>query len=461
MALDGVDLPEVRRDTLALLHQDVHAASVGNGPASLLRTWSHFHNTWFAGVVPVFPLTVDSIEAVGALFKKGRFRAVASYVSAAKDRHIELEYPWSAHLSRAVRRTVRSVLRGRGAAALDVPGLAALRLPFDPEAPRHPLGLRAALATRIMFCMREIEFSHLKVKHVKFDMSLQTVTLYLPSSKTDCAGTGRSRSWGCLCGAAGGAVLCPFRILSAHFHDLRQRFAPMPQDMPVFPSAAGTVILKPDMVREISYVASLLGQDLLDTAGAQRFTGHSLRVTGARWLAELGLPLVSIQLLARWEGETIRRCVTEAPLTRLAQDYRIAAGDLHLRSLLAKSETELASVRSQLTAVPDGLWDELASFRARSEQIVRYLQLSPGSTGVREAIRDDLRFEAPRFVRLKRLALTSWTLTLQTRWRVRPRLRRSRYSLRPRCSSQTAPPRRNAPYIICVVIPDPLAKTQL
>ena len=101
----------------------------------------------------------------------------------------------------------------------------------------------------------------------------------------------------------------------------------------------------------------------------------------------LGLPLVSVQLLARWEGETISRYVTEA---RLAQDYRIAAGDLHLRSLLAKSETELAGVRSQLTAVPDGLWDELATFRARSEQIVRYLELSPGSTGVREAIRDDL-----------------------------------------------------------------------
>ena len=32
----------------------------------------------------------------------------------------------------------------------------------------------------------------------------------------------------------------------------------------------------------------------------------------------------------------------------------------------------------------------MATFRARSEQIVRYLQLSPGSTSVREAIRDDL-----------------------------------------------------------------------
>ena len=195
----------------------------------------------------------------------GRYRAVASYVTAAKDRHIELEYPWSAHLSRAVRRTVRSVLRGRGpakqAAALDVPALAALRLPFYPVAPRHPLGLRAALATGIMFCMREIELSHLKVKHVKFDAS-QTVTLYLPLSKTDCAGTGHSRSWGCSCDAAGGAVLCPFHILSAHFHDLCQWFAPVPQDLPVFPSAAGTVAGHGE---EISYVAALVGQDLLDT----------------------------------------------------------------------------------------------------------------------------------------------------------------------------------------------------
>ena len=129
---------------------------------------------------------------------------------------------------------------------------------------------------------------------------------------------------------------------------------------------------------------------------------------------------------------------------RLAQDNRIAAGDLHLRSLQAKSETELANVPSQLTVVPDGLWDELATSRARTEQIVRYLQLSPGSTGVREAVRDDLeesiaevaiseleplcsstavRGAAVRV--LEEAGLDFMTLTLHTRWRVRPRLRRS------------------------------------
>ena len=77
--------------------------------------------------------------------------------------------------------------------------------------------------------------------------------------------------------------------------------------------------------------AAKLGLSVLDADNAQRFGGHSLRVTGARWLAGLGLPLVSIQLLARWDGDVFRRYIAEAPLRRLSEDHLRAAGDHHMR----------------------------------------------------------------------------------------------------------------------------------
>ena len=58
------------------------------------------------------------------MFKAGRYRGYASYISAAKDKHIELTGDWPKALKRAMRKTTRSVTRGIGpsrhSSALDI-----------------------------------------------------------------------------------------------------------------------------------------------------------------------------------------------------------------------------------------------------------------------------------------------------------------------------------------------------
>ncbi|CAK0858261.1 unnamed protein product, partial [Prorocentrum cordatum] len=148
--------------------------------------------------------------------------------------------------------------------------------------------------------------------------------------KNDPTAQGRQRMWECLCKADGGPHPCPYHLFVTHFERLREHFGQLHAGLPVFPTSSGNVIAKAAMARSIEEVASKLGPPMRDDLGRPRFGGHALRVTGARWLASLGLPLVSIQLLARWLSETVRRYISEAPFRRLSVDYMAAAGGMHL-----------------------------------------------------------------------------------------------------------------------------------
>jgi hypothetical protein len=79
----------------------------------------------------------------------------------------------------------------------------------------------------------------------------------------------------------------------------------------------GTAVAKVDMVKCIERAAVLCGEPLVDSLGSRRYGGHSLRVTGAQYLASVGVPLLTIQLLGRWASDIIARYVAEAPLCAL------------------------------------------------------------------------------------------------------------------------------------------------
>eukprot|EP00971_Amphidinium_carterae_P188297 3737815-Amphidinium_carterae.2 len=71
------------------------------------------------------------------------------------------------------------------------------------------------------------------------------------------------------------------------------------------------------MADSIQAVASLTGEELTDEEGRRRFNGHTLRVTGAQHLAQVGVPLRLIHLQARWASDSIMRYVRTAPLQNL------------------------------------------------------------------------------------------------------------------------------------------------
>lgn len=85
--------------------------------------------------------------------------------------------------------------------------------------------------------------------------------------------------------------------------------------------------MKRDVVATIEKLAALIGQEVHDPDGSARFGGHLLRVTGAQYLASIGIEILKIQILARWESEVVLRYVREAPLATIATDVKKARLD--------------------------------------------------------------------------------------------------------------------------------------
>ena len=56
------------------------------------------------------------------------------------------------------------------------------------------------------------------------------------------------------------------------------------------------------VVASIEFVVNVSGEALTGFGGVRRFGGHSLRVTGARLMAGMGISVVLIQLMARWSS---------------------------------------------------------------------------------------------------------------------------------------------------------------
>ena len=69
-------------------------------------------------------------------------------------------------------------------------------------------------------------------------------------------------------------------------------------------------------------MTSQLRIPLKDSLGREAFRGHSLRVSGARHMAQLGIPTPIVALLARWSSSVVLRYISDAPLASLTSIYR-------------------------------------------------------------------------------------------------------------------------------------------
>ena len=95
-------------------------------------------------------------------------------------------------------------------------------------------------------------------------------------------------------------------------------------DFPLFPCAMGTTVQKDKVVETIEALAHLTGLAAVDEQGRRAFGGHSLRVSGARWLAAMGVPIQQIKSLARWSSSIVERHVGDAILSTLSSHVRRA-----------------------------------------------------------------------------------------------------------------------------------------
>jgi hypothetical protein len=121
-----------------------------------------------------------------------------------------------------------------------------------------------------------------------------------------------------------------------HLDLLRTRFGHLELDMPLFPTARGGVPSKAKVVESLEYVMKLMGLRLVGDAGNRLYGGHSCRVAGARYLASIGVDLLTIQLLGRWGSEVVLRYVADVPLGALTRRVLEKFDTLDLHKIAAR-----------------------------------------------------------------------------------------------------------------------------
>jgi hypothetical protein len=311
------------------LDKDVLAPSTRESREANFRTWTTFHIRWFGSHVPVLPLSTESMRAVASQMKAAGYRTYPNYVVAAKGKHCEA-HVWSDALVRCRAECIQSTQRGIGPArqCLEIPlvALARLSLSSEPLVPSGPIcpGAWATLASFHM--LRGAESALALATSLVVDDKALTESWYLPVSKTDPQAAGCLRSWGCVCHIAAEFQLCPYcsaRVLKA---ELVKRFGDdagaLPEGLPLFPTAEGSWCSKAGFVATIAEFTALLGLEAVDLLGRNTIGEHAWRITGARHLAALDIPVSTIQLLARWGSDTVERYVAEAPLMALTRIYK-------------------------------------------------------------------------------------------------------------------------------------------
>ena len=317
-----------RRELLDALDDDIYAQSSKSSQASLFKTWRTLHTEWFGVGSGPLPLTPDSIRAVAALMKNRGYRSFQNFLSKAKREHITSGFEWSDALHLTGRECTRAVKRGQGpprqSAALDLAQVCSLDLGPDPACLDGPINPKGMTIIGSFFMAREIEISLALVANFTV-LDGPEILWRLPASKTDCQAVSVSRTWKCLCQGQPNYP-CPAHEAVRHLTLLKSKFAnsvgELPRDLPVFPTVSGRVATKEKVVATFECVGKSFGCPLVDSLGRRAFGGHSLRVSGAKHLAALGVDLLKISLLGRWASSVVLRYVSETPLVTLTEECR-------------------------------------------------------------------------------------------------------------------------------------------
>ena len=79
------------------------------------------------------------------------------------------------------------------------------------------------------------------------------------------------------------------------------------------------------MVATFESAATQTGLNLISDKGARLFGGHTLRITGARAYALMGLEVNKIRIFARHSGDVILRYVADVPLASMRIDLGLSS----------------------------------------------------------------------------------------------------------------------------------------
>ena len=368
---------DARQEALARFDRDLYAAGGATRLSSKLRSIEVMLNGWGTTLLP---LSAGKVRLLGASLKAGHFRSFKGYLNSAKLEAIRqqqvVDLPG---VIVAIHDAERSCGRGLGgprqAEALPFERLGQFRPMAHPLVQGGPVGPGAALILGSWFLTREVELANARAAHCQIDNLARTVTWLLPASKTDQAALGAECQHGCACGSAPGAhLLCPFCVaveqrlrLWTWFPQWHSADGQPHPDLPLFPTALGVAASKAGFADTISEVASRLGLQLHTPDGWSRFTGHSLRVTGAQALARAGFDPWLIALLARWGSNAVLGYIRAAPLCTTQHWARSAASSLLAGPAIVNLREDIVQLRGQCRSLHSttSARSDLAPLRSR------------------------------------------------------------------------------------------------
>jgi hypothetical protein len=362
-AAQGIDdglLPGMIQDLVA----DRVARSSLASSLSLLNTWTAFHDRIFAAEgIPVIPVSVRTLVAVSAVFKRGGYRSFANYLSAIRAHHVEYGFLWGQLLVHTGTWCTRSVLRGIGPARQSAPfhlqRLLALDVASAPLVTGGPAGAKAMALLASMFLLREVEVSLACISAWTFAPLDLELSWHLTSSKSDPLALGTTRTWGCLCGVD--SLPCPYHVARSHLAWLSASGFSTADDSPLFPTTDGGFAAKTAVVSSFEALASLCLQPLHNANGERLMGGHTPRVTGAQVLAAHGVEVNKLRILARHSGDSILRYVADAPLKAIRKDLGLSSGSSSSSCVSpAHFSAKLSRLDNSLKAL-DAKTDTLAS----------------------------------------------------------------------------------------------------
>ena len=311
-------------------------APSSRGPLmSRIATWSDLATR--SGYAKPFHLEPGVIYAVIGVLKAAGYRSAINYLDAAKRVHVEQGRPWTSQLQHAYRKAKRSAERDLGASKQAQPLDFELMAKAPPDlavaekSPARP-GKSALIAS--WWLLREIEASNAKWQHVTVDRGHLRVHWVLPNSKADPAALGATRSHSCSCHSTS-ATICPYHLLVEQV-----QFAQLMDENVqgwLFPCRDGSKPSKAGWAFAFKAIASAGGLSTVQLNGAEKYTGHTARVSGAQHLAKANIELWRVQLFGRWSSEAFLRYIRDAPL----QNLHSLANEASLQQSIQAAKDEL------------------------------------------------------------------------------------------------------------------------
>ena len=180
----------------------------------------------------------------------------------------------------------------------------------------------------------------------------------------------------------------------------------------LFINTAYEQVKKAIMVKSMVAVITAVKNAVKDMI--KSITGHSLRVSGAQFLARIGLELMLIQILGRWDSNIILRYIADAPVANITANMKMIIGNdtLEEKRLNAHGQTTMpcSAIDELRTQAEQELESKLDVIKEQARKEADEIQLKMSNLDfeisvLRELVADDVQTISNRMGDLELLSL--------------------------------------------------------